>query len=158
MIMKKCLILALVGVIFSSCNKDSNNTDKLFNELSPGESGISFANIVTESDSLNYFTYGYIYMGGGVAAGDFNNDGTTDIVIGNYGQLNELLLNNGDETFTLSTLPGEQESDTDSVDIADINDDGFLDIIFHNVRSEKNEILWNNGDNTFSATDLPGGE
>ena len=40
--------------------------EKIFGKLDHKKTGIDFANNLTENDSLNYFTYAYIYMGGGV--------------------------------------------------------------------------------------------
>jgi hypothetical protein len=42
-------------------------------------SRVSFANTITEIEDLNIILYEYLYNGGGVAAGDINNDGLTDL-------------------------------------------------------------------------------
>jgi hypothetical protein len=52
-----------------------------FTTLTAEESGIHFTNAITETDSFNLFNYEYMYNGGGVAAGDINNDGLTDLVL-----------------------------------------------------------------------------
>lgn len=58
------------------CTKDE---PKLFTLLKPAPSEISFSNDLTESDSMNYFLYKYMYQGGGIAIGDLNNDGLQDL-------------------------------------------------------------------------------
>lgn len=46
-----------------------------FEKMSQNVTNIDFVNNLYETDKFNYFTFPYIYFGGGVAAGDFNNDG-----------------------------------------------------------------------------------
>lgn len=154
--MKKYLLLALAGVIFWSCAKDSQNKSTLFKELDSAHTGISFANMLTENDSLNYFTYGYIYMGGGVAAGDFNNDGLTDLYFTGNQVPNALYLNKGNLQFEniaeTAGVSGDQRWYT-GVTLADINSDGLLDI-YCSVAGKfgpfENQLFINNGDLTFT--------
>ncbi len=54
---------------------EERQSEKIFSHLKPAVTGIQFKNQLVENDSLNYFTYSYLYMGGGVATGDINNDG-----------------------------------------------------------------------------------
>lgn len=51
----------------------------LFKQRLPFETGVNFKNVITESDQLNILNEAYIYNGGGVGIGDFNNDGLPDI-------------------------------------------------------------------------------
>lgn len=56
--------------ITSSCNQKK----KLFPLLDPDKTSITFSNRITENDSISIDNE-YVYNGGGVAIGDFNNDG-----------------------------------------------------------------------------------
>ncbi|MDZ7690824.1 MAG: hypothetical protein U5K69_06760 [Balneolaceae bacterium] len=53
----------------------------VFTKLSPSQTGISFANHVTDSVKFNALNYAFMYNGGGVAIGDINNDGLSDIFL-----------------------------------------------------------------------------
>lgn len=66
-----------------------------------------------------------------VAGADFNNDGYADIL----SELNkELYINNGDLTFTGYDLSFDEGG------IGDLNDDGFLDVVYHS-----NSLYMNDG-------------
>ncbi len=154
--MKKCLLLFLTGLVFWSCDKDPENSTTIFKALTSNDSGISFANMLTESDSLNYFTYGYLYMGGGVAAGDFNNDGLTDLYFTGNQVPNALYLNKGDLKFeniaVQAGIQGDQRWYT-GVTLADVNNDGFLDVycsVSGKFGPMENQLFINNGDLTFT--------
>ncbi len=60
---EKVPFFALIFVcIYSFTNKEVNNKPiKIFNILDEIDSGILFNNTLRENDSLNYFTYDYIY-------------------------------------------------------------------------------------------------
>jgi hypothetical protein len=73
--------------------------ETLFTLKTPEETGIQFANIVTESEQENILNYEYFYNGGGVAAADFNNDGLTDLYFTGNQVLNALYLNKGEMQF-----------------------------------------------------------
>ena len=124
--------------------------------MKPENSGIQFANVLTENDSLNYFTYGYIYMGGGIAAGDINNDGLVDLYFTGNMVDNKLYLNKGNMTFEdISDSAGVAGDDRwyTGVTMADVNHDGFLDIycsVGGKFGIKENQLFLNNGDNTFS--------
>ena len=65
----------ILFISLSSCKQKQ----LLFIEKRPEQTGIHFTNTITENDSLNFFSYQYIYNGAGVAAGDIDNDGLEDI-------------------------------------------------------------------------------
>ena len=90
------LTISLLCVIVS-CNNTSDN--KQFTLLSSTQTGVDFINELKETNTMNYFTYPYIYMGGGVSVGDINNDNLDDIFFtGNMAQ-NRLYLNKGNLKF-----------------------------------------------------------
>ncbi len=66
---------------------------------------------------------------GGMAAGDFNDDGWPDLYLGVFDHANRLLLNDGQGRFVDSTI-GDIGDEGEAFDIAvgDINNDGLLDI------------------------------
>ncbi len=150
------IYIVLILSILASCNKQSiDTTPKQFELLSESRTGINFKNIITENDSLNYFTYGYIYMGGGVAAGDINNDGLIDLYFTGNMVSNKLYLNKGDLTFEditeISGVDGDSRWYT-GVTMADVNNDGYLDIycsVGGKFEPKENQLFINQRNNTF---------
>lgn len=71
--------LTLSMTITSCGSSDEQNVDLLFEKMESDVTGIDFVNTVPENDSLNQFTYHYLYNGSGVAIGDINNDGKNDL-------------------------------------------------------------------------------
>src|SRR4051812_45775727 len=61
------------------CAACGGSTDRpIFELLAPERTGVTFANTITASDSLNVLTDIYIYNGAGVGIGDIDNDGLPD--------------------------------------------------------------------------------
>ena len=130
--LKRLMILSLV--VFS-CSDDKTPASEepftLFNKLDKARTGIEFSNDITEDSVLNYFTYPYLYMGGGVATGDLNKDGLTDIFFTGNQVSNRLYLNRGDLRFEdITDVAGVAGDDRwiTGVTMADVNGDGWLDI------------------------------
>ncbi|MBC8033667.1 MAG: VCBS repeat-containing protein [Chitinophagaceae bacterium] len=94
------------------------------------ETGIDFANNLRESDSLNVFTYEYIYNGGGVGIADVNNDGLADVFFAGNMVSSRLYLNEGNCRFKDVTEASRCSTSLwcTGVAMVDINEDGLTDI------------------------------
>ncbi|ASV28874.1 VCBS repeat-containing protein [Maribacter cobaltidurans] len=125
---KSIYLILLIGLISISCQKEK---EKLFTLIPYESSGIDFNNRIVETDSFNILTSEYIFNGGGVAIGDFNNDDKPDIFFSGNQVSNKLYLNEGNFKFKdISKEANIEGSDKWSTGIAlvDINMDNFLDI------------------------------
>lgn len=67
----------LATALLAGCRFVEKNT--LFHLCSPKLTGVTFENKVVEDEKTNVLDYMNIYTGAGVAAGDINNDGLTDL-------------------------------------------------------------------------------
>jgi len=157
----KIILYTLVILVVSACTSDSSQeayNGKLFDEVKPIESGVFFVNGINESWQRNTMTFDYFYNGAGVALGDINNDGLTDIFFTGNDVSNKLYLNQGDmkfEDITLNALQSSVKWATGATMI-DINNDGYLDIYVCNggpnaeAALRTNDFYINNGDMTFT--------
>ncbi|HEY0109698.1 MAG TPA: VCBS repeat-containing protein, partial [Fibrella sp.] len=121
-------VLIVSAGFISACQSSS---ESLFTLLPAEETGITFANRITESDSVSILDVEYFYNGGGVALGDFNNDGLPDVFFTGNQVTNRLFLNKGDFKFTDITSSAGVTGNgkwCSGATLVDINNDGWLDI------------------------------
>lgn len=156
MLFKKSFIVICIACIFNAQAQDQ----MYFETLSADQTGIDFANKLTERDTFNYLNFQYMYNGGGVAIGDINNDGLSDIYFTGNQVADKLYLNLGNMKFkdvTKKALDDQVDKGWHTgVTMADVNQDGWLDIYvsrsglesFGKLRS--NLLYINNGDQTFT--------
>jgi hypothetical protein len=151
------LFLFLI-ILFSNCSNNNSNEDSLFTQLESSKTGINFVNEVKNGKNMNIFKYRNFYNGGGVAIGDINNDGLSDVFFtSNLGE-NKLYLNKGNFKFEdISKSSGIviSKSWSTGVEMVDINGDGLLDIFVCNAGNgidakRKSELFINNGNLTFT--------
>ncbi|MCX6213455.1 MAG: VCBS repeat-containing protein [Spirosoma sp.] len=116
-----------------------------FERLTARETGIDFANTITESDSLNVLEFEYLYNGGGVGVGDFNGDGQQDVFFAGNQVSSRLYLNKGD--FKFEDVTDSAGVDTNywctGVAVADINQDGRQDIYVSTIHPNRNKAVPN---------------
>ncbi len=106
----------------------------------------------------HYFSHD-VFMGGGAAFIDYDNDGDDDVYLTGGLEMDHFYENNGDGTFTDKSfevgLLGTQYYFTMGVIVGDIDNDGFKDLFVTTKQSSvnafgKNLLFRNNGNGTFS--------
>ncbi|WP_234737030.1 VCBS repeat-containing protein [Tellurirhabdus bombi] len=144
------LTVAFVSWLISSCQFSRQS---LFSLLPADETGITFSNRVTSNDTMSILNFEYMYNGGGVALGDFNNDGLEDIFFSGNQVANKLYLNKGNfkfEDITEKAAVGGSGKWCSGVMLVDINNDGWMDIyvaatVSRNAAMRENLLYVNQG-------------
>ncbi|RKR14383.1 VCBS repeat protein [Maribacter vaceletii] len=162
------LFIVLLTIANSSCKKakkivkkETAKKIKVFEAVPSNKSGIAFTNTLEETLESNYYQYLYTYIGGGVAAGDINDDGYVDLYFTSNSSEDKLYLNQGGLFFKdITEEAGITFNDgfNTGVTMADVNQDGFLDIYVSRGgwKDEDNKfanlLYINNGDLTFTES------
>ncbi len=150
-------IVSFMSVLLSCKNNRPDKQPALFQLMD--NTGISFVNTVQDNDSINILNYRNFYNGGGVATGDINNDGLTDIFFTANQGSNKLYLNKGDLKFEdISAQAGfiNKKQFSTGVVMVDINHDGWLDIYVCNAGNmydpelRKNQLFINDHNLVFT--------
>ena len=153
--MRICIVVLMAGALVA-CESASQKT--LFSKLPSDSTGITFTNEVEGRPGRHLLNFTYLYNGGGVAAGDVNDDGRPDLYFtANMGP-NALYLNQGNFQFKeVTTEAGVQDTTgwTTGVTMGDVNGDGHLDIYVckaGNIGADhrSNRLYVNDGDGTFT--------
>ncbi|MBL7732271.1 MAG: VCBS repeat-containing protein [Chitinophagaceae bacterium] len=150
------LISGFLLVALFSCGKKNKSGLALFTRLN--DSGINFTNTVIDSKKDNSFLFRNFYNGGGVAIGDINNDSLCDVILTSNQGENKLYLNKGGLKFEDITAASGMKQDSmwsTGVVMADINNDGWLDIYVCNSGrlndgNRRNKLYINKRNNSFS--------
>ena len=151
-------ILVILISVSVSCTSDRSQT--LFTQIDPSISGVEFANHLTPSEDFNMYLFRNFYNGGGVAAGDVNNDGYPDLFFTGNMVSNKLYLNNGDFSFEDVTESAGLNTDgywSTGVSMADVNGDGWTDIFIalsgpNEGAQRHNRLYINNKDGSFTES------
>ncbi len=150
--------IAAFTLLAVSCGQKQDEQAVLFELTQPEETGVSFINTVPENDTLNQFVYHYLFNGNGVAAGDLNNDGLPELIFTGNEKPAVIYQNKGDFKFEdITAKSGLKTSHWMSgITLADVNNDGFLDVYIcrsgpdKNAEHKRNLLFINNGNMTFT--------
>lgn len=152
-------ISAILIILFFSCSDNMKETTVPLFELMEN-TGIRFVNTVEDQEINNSFLFRNFYNGGGAGIGDINNDGWADVILtSNMGE-NKLFLNKGNWAFEDITSKSGMKQDSmwsTGVVMADINNDGWLDLYVCNSGNmqnghRKNKLYINNRDLSFTES------
>lgn len=160
-------LFALFAIIVCfSCNRiepginndSGNSSETTFSAIPSEKSQVDFVNHLEFDKLKNPLEYINVYNGGGVAVGDINNDGLSDIYFTGNLSDNKLFLNKGDfefEDITQTAGVACKNSWSTGVTMVDINKDGWKDIYvcrsyYDDPQKRKNQLFINNKDLTFT--------
>ncbi|MEO6316045.1 MAG: VCBS repeat-containing protein [Chitinophagaceae bacterium] len=150
----------LTGMVLFSCKQPA---PALFESMSPATTHVYFENQLEKKELFGILYYLYYYNGGGVALGDINNDGLTDIYFtANSKGHNKLYLNKGNFQFEDITDAAGVAGTADwcsGATMADVNGDGLLDIYVsaisgHHGLQGHNQLFINNGSKAGAANNF----
>jgi hypothetical protein len=159
------LVICLTSLV--GCKNDADYLVKkkdskiysTFEKIDSSHSNINFINKITPSfdNKANLFDYDYFYNGSGVGIADFNNDGLKDIILSANQTKNKIYVNKGGfvfEDITLDANINQNKKWSSGVAIADVNNDGWMDIYIsqggpNSANNRKNLLYINQKDLTF---------
>ena len=149
--------------LLSGCKDDGMSTTvaisgPIFSQVTSVTSGINFVNEIIETPERSMGNYENFFSGAGVAVGDINNDGLTDIFFTSNDASNRLYLNKGGMQFEDITAAAGLTSNkwSGGCSMVDVNNDGYLDIYVNNDGPTNNEeelsndLFINNGNLSFT--------
>ncbi|HLP96771.1 MAG TPA: VCBS repeat-containing protein [Saprospiraceae bacterium] len=132
----------IFSLIFVGCQ--TNKKPSHFQLLRKASTGLDFSNTPVQNNDINVFNYMYFFNGGGVAGGDFNQDGLIDLFFTANMSPDKLFINTGalhfkDVTNQANINPNPFPAITwkTGASVVDINQDGLLDIYVSQVGDYK---------------------
>lgn len=155
--MSRLVAILIPMLVLAGCKGKGDHP--VFKLLSPDQTGVTFANTITTSDSLNLQNDVYVYNGAGVGVGDIDNDGLPDIFFAGNMVSSRLYLNKGHMHFDDITKQAGVSTNrwATGVTMVDINGDGYLDIyvsvsgsIGSKGKDRANLLFINNKNRTFT--------
>ena len=151
------MLFGIAVIFLPECKNQHEKTDvstqPVFKKIPSSQSGVTFNNVVEENFEKNFFDkFAYVYNGGGVAIGDFNNDGLQDMYFTGNDVPNKLYVNEGNFKFkdiTKSAGVDGGKGWDNGVTVVDINNDGWQDIYvckggFGETEVERTNLLFIN--------------
>lgn len=124
--------------------KNPESTPPKFELLRKDATGLDFDNTPQQNADMNVFNYMYFFNGGGVAAGDFNQDGQIDLFFTSNMGPDKLFLNQGGLKFRDVSAQAHVNPDQvggiswkTGASVVDINHDGLLDLYVSQVGDYK---------------------
>ncbi|MEM7373360.1 MAG: VCBS repeat-containing protein [Bacteroidota bacterium] len=125
-------LLWMAMIFLISCSAEAEQPfPPQFRLLTQERTGLDVVNRLELDTEFNVFTYLNFFNGGGLAAGDFNQDGWVDLYFTSNQNENQLFLNQGNFQFTNATEEARMHGQagwTTGTCVVDINNDGLLDI------------------------------
>ena len=148
-------------VIFLLLFNYSFSQETVFELLNSKETGVEFNNVIEDKKEHNILLYANYYGGAGVGIADFDNDGFQDIYFGGNLVGDKIYRNTGDFMFIDKTDDSgilDNGSWSSGITIADVNNDGLVDIYVSkelyddNPELRKNKLYINKGNFVFEES------
>ena len=149
----KALISCLGCLVILGYTSSSQHSNHKLVTMSPSHTGINFVNKIPLPSFFHNQDFMFVITGGGLAAGDVNNDGLIDLVFTGAYTKNKLFINRGD--FRFEEIK-DVLYDTDTIGmsfgvcIVDINGDKWNDIYICKYGYAPNKLYINNQDGSFT--------
>ena len=145
---RSCFYL-LIGILSASCGGEEHLLQRLNNE----EIGVDYVNLIVEDDTMNPLKFEYIYNGGGVGVGDFDNNGLPDLYFSGNRVSGELFLQLSPWNFARVTEAAGLNTTAwcAGVNVHDVDGNGYEDIYLATLsptqRASPNLLFLNQGPN-----------